>query len=360
MSITPILQFGTSRFLQAHADLFLSEGPGSIGPVTVVQSSGDAGRRGRLAALAAPGGFVVRVQGIDGGNPVSFETRVTSIRRALTTGDDWPEVCRIAAEEAQIILSNTSDSGWTPQPADGGARFDQAMSYPAKLTHLLRARHAAGGRPLQVMPTELIARNGDVLRARVLELAAPLDPALAGWIGREVRFVNSLVDRIVSAPLEPAGAVAEPYALWAIEDCPGLILPCRHPALQVVADLDRAEKLKLHILNLGHTWLVSDWQARGGPESFVRDLMADPAIRARLQSLYTDEVLPGFAARGVTEAPAYVAATLDRFANPFLDHRLSDIAQNHAEKIRRRIGAFLQWSGTDGPQLRALAQMVDP
>ncbi|MBP6735935.1 MAG: mannitol dehydrogenase family protein, partial [Rhodobacteraceae bacterium] len=79
MSITPILQFGTSRFLQAHADLFLSEGPGSIGPVTVVQSSGDAGRRGRLAALAAPGGFVVRVQGIDGGNPVSFETRVTSI-----------------------------------------------------------------------------------------------------------------------------------------------------------------------------------------------------------------------------------------------------------------------------------------
>ena len=88
--------------------------------------------------------------------------------------------------------------------------------------------------------------------------------------------------------------------------------------------------------------------------------MADPAIRARLEALYTDEVLPGFAARGVTEAPTYVAATLDRFANPFLDHRLSDIAQNHAEKIRRRIGAFLKWSGTDGPQLRALAQMVDP
>ena len=360
MSITPILQFGTSRFLQAHADLFLSEGPDALGPVTVVQSSGDARRRGRLASLAAPEGFVVRVQGITDGQPVSFETRVTAIRRALTTAGDWPGVCRIAAEEAEIILSNTSEAGWTPQPADAGAAFDQAMSYPAKLTHLLRARFAAGGRPLQVMPTELIARNGDTLRARVLELAAALDPALADWIGREVRFVNSLVDRIVSAPLEPAGAVAEPYALWAIEDCPGLILPCRHPALQVVADLDRSEKLKLHILNLGHSWLVADWQARGGTESFVRDLMADPAIRSRLLALYADEVLPGFATRGIAEAPAYVAATLDRFANPFLDHRLSDIAQNHAEKIRRRIGAFLQWSGTDGPQLRALAQMVDP
>ena len=52
MSITPILQFGTSRFLQAHVDLFLSEGEAVLGPVTVVQSSGDAGRAGRLAALA--------------------------------------------------------------------------------------------------------------------------------------------------------------------------------------------------------------------------------------------------------------------------------------------------------------------
>lgn len=360
MSITPILQFGTSRFLQAHADLFLSEGPGALGPVTVVQSSGDAGRRGRLAALAAPEGFVVRVQGLMDGQTVSRETRVTSVRRALTTAGDWPEVCSVAVEEASIILSNTSDAGWVAQPQDGAAAFDQAMSYPAKLTHLLRARHAAGGRPVQVMPTELVARNGDTLRARVLALAAALDPALADWVAHEVRFVNSLVDRIVSAPLDPAGAVAEPYALWAIEDCPGLLLPCRHPAVQVVADLDRIEKLKLHILNLGHTWLVADWQARGSRETHVRDLMADPAIRARLQALYADEVLPGFAARGFAEAPAYVAATLDRFANPFLDHRLSDIAQNHAEKIRRRIGAFLDWSGSDGPQLRALAQMVDP
>ncbi|MBN8631187.1 MAG: mannitol dehydrogenase family protein [Rhodobacterales bacterium] len=360
MSITPILQFGTSRFLQAHADLFLSEGPDSLGPVTVVQSSGDAGRRGRLAALAAPEGYVVRVQGIEGGKPVSFETRVTSIRRALATTTDWQEICRIAAEEAEIILSNTSESGWKPQLADGGTTFDQAMSYPAKLTQLLRCRHAAGGRPLQVMPTELIARNGDRLRDRVTELAVALDPALADWIAHEVRFVNSLVDRIVSAPLEPAGAVAEPYALWAIEDCPGLLHPCRHPALKVVADLDRHEKLKLHILNLGHTWLVADWQQRGKRETFVRDLMGDAAIRDRLQALYADEVLPGFIARGMAEAPAYVAATLDRFANPFLDHNLSDIAQNHDEKVRRRIGAFLLWSGTDGPQLRALAMMVDP
>ena len=57
---TPVIQFGTSRFLQAHADLFLSEGTPAVA-VTVVQTSGDPARAGRLAALAA-GVLVVRAR----------------------------------------------------------------------------------------------------------------------------------------------------------------------------------------------------------------------------------------------------------------------------------------------------------
>lgn len=355
MSVTPILQFGTSRFLQAHADLFLSEGQAALGPVTVVQSSGDAGRAGRLAALAQ--GYEVQVQGQENGQPLRRSHHVTSVARTLSTATDWAEICRIGAQEAQIILSNTSEKGLVPQPADGAPDFDQAMSWPAKLTHLLRARHRAGGGAVQVMPTELVAQNGQALRARVLDLARALDRSFADWIEARVTFVNSLVDRIVSAPLEPAGAVAEPYALWAIQDCPGLILPVIHPAVQVVSDLGPIERRKLYILNLGHSWMVSQWLTRGGA-SFVRELLADPAWRAALESLYAEEVLPVFAAAGDDSAPAYVATTLDRFANPFLDHRLSDIAQNHPEKLERRIGAFLNWArdlGQEGrqPRLRA-------
>lgn len=363
---TPILQFGTSRFLQAHADLFISEAlqqGQALGPVTVVQSSGDATRSRRLKALAAPDGFIVRVEGVENGQPVKREVTVTSVRRALSTGTDWPQIAHIAATEAAVILSNTGDSGWKPNPADGNAEFDQDMSYPAKLTHLLRQRHIAGGQPLTVMPTELMPRNGDVLRARVLELAQALDPKLSDWISAQVVFANSIVDRIVSEPLDPAGAVAEPYALWAIEDQPGLTLPCQHPCIQVVADLSRIERLKLHILNLGHSYLVSQWLKAGGAGSpLVREVMADPAARADLGGLYNDEVLPVFSAAGYEGAAAYVATTLDRFANPFLDHRLADIAQNHAEKLHRRIGAFLAWSaelGCTAPQPRlqqALAQ----
>lgn len=363
---TPVLQFGTSRFLQAHVDLFLSEAleaGNAVGPVTVVQSSGDVRRARRLQALAAPEGFIVRIEGIESGHPVQRETRVTSVRRALSTAGDWAEIARIAAREATVLLSNTGDSGWQPQPADTAPVFQQEMSFPAKLTHLLRERHAAGGDPLTVMPTELVVRNGDVLRARVLDLAEALDPALVDWIAREVVFANSLVDRIVSEPLEPAGAVAEPYALWAVEAQPGLMLPCRHRSIEVVPDLGRIERLKLHVLNLGHSYMVATWLASGGAgEPLVREVMADAAARIDLESLYAQEVLPVFAAAGYDEAPAYVASTLDRFANPYLAHRLSDIAQNHAEKLRRRIGLFLEWgvdAGSDVPQPRlkqALAQ----
>lgn len=360
MPITPILQFGTSRFLQAHADLFISEAllrGKAIGPVAIVQSSGDAIRRARLQALAAPGGFAVRVEGIENGEPVSRSVQVTSVARALTTETDWAEIARIAAEEAEVILSNTGDAGWMPSADDSAAEFRQGMSYPAKLTQLLLARFRAGGRGIVIMPTELVARNGEQLKARVLELAGPLDAGLADWVAGRVVFANSLVDRIVSEPLEPAGAVAEPYALWAVEDCPGLVLPCRHPALRVVADLDRIERLKLHILNLGHSYLVANWLLRGGDRAaLVRDEMADPAIRADLDGLYQQEVLPVFAAAGQgDEARNYVATTLDRFSNPFLAHRLSDIAANHAEKVRRRIAAFVDWGealGVTAPQPR--------
>ncbi|MBB2974195.1 hypothetical protein [Mesorhizobium sp. RMAD-H1] len=118
----------------------------------------------------------------------------------------------------------------------------------------------------------------------------------------------------------------------------------------------RIERWKLHIPNLGHSDRVAGWLAEGGAGSpLVRERLADPTVRADLESLYDREVLPVLAAAGNGNTAQYVATTLDCFANPSLAHRLSDIAQNHAEKLRRRIGAFLHWGtalGVAVPQPR--------
>jgi len=359
---TPIIQFGTSRFLQAHVDLFVSEAletGDAIGKITVVQTTGSAERAGRLNALAAPEGFPVIVRGLADGAEIDRTQRVTSVARALSTVGDWDEVKRLIAEEAEILVSNTGDTGYSVQGDD----LDEEVpaSFPGKLLRLLHTRFLAGGKPLTVLPCELISRNGDRLKEIILRLQAERikNTDFASWLSTTVVWGNTLVDRIVSEPLEPAGAVAEPYALWAIENQAGLKLPCNHPSVLLVNDLTPYEKLKLHFLNLGHTVLADIWLKTGRPrDETVKAILRDVDVSAILMDIYETEVILGFAAKGLgREAADYVVLTLDRFRSPFLEHRLADIANHHAEKIVRRIADFRAWSPDVAmPKLAAIAE----
>lgn len=359
-----VLQFGTSRFLQAHADLFLHEARlagQDVPPVVIVQTTGSAQRAGRLKAFANPAGFPVIIRGLESGAPVERHIAVKSVVRGLSAGADWPEVKSLFVNEADFVLSNTGDSGYAVDASEAvlGLETETPLSsFPAKLAQLLHARFVENGRSLTILPCELINRNGPVLKGIVKDFAAKAgaSPAFLDWLERNVVFANTLVDRIVSEALEPAGAVAEPYALWAIESTPGLALPCRHPAIVLAESIEPFERLKLHILNLGHTVLAEIWLREKRPQAeTVKDILADAGVRGRLEKLYRDEVIPGFAAKGMGEAAkAYVATTLERFMNPYLDHRIADIAGNHTLKIERRITAFLEWTGTPAPTLAAI------
>ncbi|MFT4013546.1 MAG: mannitol dehydrogenase family protein [Paracoccus sp. (in: a-proteobacteria)] len=363
-----ILQFGTSRFLQAHVDLFLHEAREAgqdVPPVMVIQGSGPgsggAARAGRVAAFGAPQGYPVIIRGLQDGRPVERRVQVKSVAGGLSVATDWPRILRFFIHEARFVVSNTGDAGYAPHPADAGRGLGAQAplsSFPARLAQLLRARFAAGGAGLVILPCELVQGNGPVLRGLVRGIAQAEGgaPEFLDWLDREVIFANTLVDRIVSEPIEPVGAVAEPYALWAVERVPGLVMPCTHPAIQLADSIEPHERLKLHILNLGHSYLAQLWLDGVRPtQETVRQILADPAIRARLDALYADEVLPGFAARGLgDQARAYVDATMARFLNPFLAHRISDISDNHALKVRRRMRAFLDWAGTPAPVLAAI------
>lgn len=366
-----IVQFGTSRFLQAHVDLFASQARDAgqaVPPITIVQTTGDAERARRLAAFADPEGFPVILRGIEAGKVVDQTLRVRSVTGGISAVADWPALVALVAGPAQVLVSNTGDTGYHVSLEDRSrpAAGQVPGGFVPKLTALLHARWQGGGAPLTLLPCELVPRNGDVLRGVVLDLARDwgLEPGFAAWLERCL-WISTLVDRIVSTPLEPAGAVAEPYALWAVERQPGLVMPFTHPQLVLTDDLERFERLKLHILNLGHTWLAQEWHEAGAdPALTVRAMMEDGVTLSALRTLYAQEVVPGFAIRGLgKEAEAYVETTLDRFANPYLDHRLADIYSHHHAKIERRVIGFIDWVRAETPdlslpRLEALAHTV--
>jgi len=348
-----ITQFGTSRFLQAHADLFVHEARQAgqdIGPITIVKTTRGGARDGRVRAFGAPGGYPVRIRGFDGGRRVDETRRITSVVRALEAHADWIELIEIFSKSTDIVFSNAGDGGYLLDPEDAKRRpaaGDVPGSFPAKLLALLVHRHERGGTPLLVLPCELVSGNGRVLRGLLGDLADQWGESaeFKGWLARDVTICDTLVDRIVSEAIEPIGAVAEPYALWAIQREPDLIEPFRHPNVVYTDDLEPYLRLKLHILNLGHTYIADIWRREARPaQETVREIVADPRIRARLMSLFDDEILPGFAARGLgPQAQAYRDATIERFDNPFLDHRIADIFENQGVKVDRRAKAFVSW-----------------
>src|SRR5690349_5468076 len=319
-----IIQFGTSRFLQAHADLFVHQARlagQDIGPIAVVKTTSGGDRAGRIAVLKSGRPYPVRIRGLESGKTIDETIEVASIDRAYEADVEWPAVAHCFAEEAEIAISNVAERGYELLPGD--AAHDYAgnkapPSFPAKVLALLLARHRAGGKPLLFLPTELVSNNGRVLSGILQDLAKTTGQSAAfrDWMAQSVTFPDTLVDRIVAQPIEPIGAVAEPYALWAIRK--GSFEFLDHRDVRLVDDLEPYARLKLHILNLGHTVLAESWMKRGAPaDEMVKQIIDGTDDAKALMEIYWNEVLPGFQRRGMgEEAQLYVATTLERFRNP--------------------------------------------
>ncbi len=338
------LQFGTGKFLRCFADLFihqLNQTGRPVGRIVAVQSTGSE----RAARLNRQGGrFHVAVRGLRGGRRVDHVHEVTSVSRALAAGDDWPGVLDFARSESlRTVISNTTEAGYAlddrDRPGDCPPR-----SFPAKLLAVLAARFEAGLSGLTILPCELLESNGRRLRHLVLDQAARWDVSaeLAGWIESECWWQDTLVDRIVSAaadddPLlagDPLSAVAEPFASWLIEGKPRIGPLADHPAVECVDRLGPYHLRKVRILNGAHTALV----AKALPLGFatVRQAVLDPGIAGWLDGLLFEEIVPTL--EGRTARPeAFARDVLERFRNPFLAHRLADIALHHEIKLKTRL-----------------------
>src|SRR5271170_731694 len=116
----PILQFGASRFLQAHVDLFVSEAlprGEAMGHVAVAGTTGSPESRRRIAAFAAGKPYPVRVKGLSEGVVVDETVEVRSVGAGIDAVTQWDDLERLFIA-ARCAVSNTADRGYETNSDD--------------------------------------------------------------------------------------------------------------------------------------------------------------------------------------------------------------------------------------------------
>lgn len=301
------------------------------------------------------------------------------VRRTLTLPLDPEAVIAALGDRATHIVTLTiTEKGyclgadgldWShPDIVHDLADPERPVSALGVLVAGLARRHQAGGMPLTVISCDNLSDNGPRLAAATLALAERHDPALARWIAASVAFPETMVDSIVPAsdPVSRARADAvlglqdhasvqrERFAQWVIEDKFAGPRPAWDKVgVEIVAAVEPYRRLKLHVLNACHSALAYLGLPRG--HVFVRQAIADADLAGFLDRLIAEEVAPALAGLPV---PAYWVSTRARFANPAVDHRLDQIAQDGPFKLAQRVFPLLAANHRAGLPAAHLAAIV--
>ncbi|MET3615581.1 mannitol 2-dehydrogenase [Rhizobium aquaticum] len=251
-----------------------------------------------------------------------------------------PLIAAMSRPEIRIVSLTVTEGGYFIDPATG--RFDpdeaeirhDAQNPSAPVTAFgaivaaLRNRRAAGYAPFTVMSCDNLPGNGQVTRSAVVGLAALSDRDLAGWIDAQVAFPNAMVDRITPATGDRERGIAaelgiedrvpvtcEPFRQWVIEDrFPAGRPPFENVGVTFSDHVHAFEVMKIRILNGGHAIIAYPGGLKG--IEFVHQAMADPNIRAFLERIETDEILPIVPPVPGQDLDAYKDLIVARFSNP--------------------------------------------
>lgn len=354
-----IIQFGTGRFSRAFVDYFIhhaNEQGLFDGSVVCVQSTGVE----RARSLNKQNGrFNVWLRGFEDGETVDTLEMITSISRVLAAREEWDRVLECAHNpEIRTLISIVSELGLVLDTSD---RIDASppQSFAGKLTAFLFERAKAFGfsedAGMVILSCELVENNGDVLKRLVLDLSRiwELDSTFVDWVDAANIFCNTIVDRIVTGTPsardlaicnarlgydDPMVTVAEPYRLWAIEGRE--TLRERIPFVDVddriviTEDIKPFRERKLRLLNGGHT-LAAPLGILLGNET-VLDHMQHRVTGPLVEELLREEIGPTVPVEEDTTGP-FIDEILERWRNPFLNHKLRDIAWQSTSKMKYRV-----------------------
>ncbi|MGI6355349.1 MAG: tagaturonate reductase [Lentisphaerae bacterium] len=353
-----VLQFGEGNFLRAFIDWMiqrLNQKTDFNGQVRIIQPL----PHGMADQINAQGGlYTLILRGIDNGKPVENREIIDVVNDCINPYTHWSEAVQLACSpDLRFVFSNTTEAGIEFKPESYTPEKCQ-NTFPAKLTSLLYARFQAvkgdRQRGLIIIPCELIDHNGSTLKECIRQYAAlwQLPAAFTAWLDQACLFVNTLVDRIVAGyPRAEAARLeaelgyqdklidcGEIFHLFVIEGPASLEdeLPFAKAGLNVIFTDNQApyRTRKVRFLNGAHTASVLAAILDG--LTFVDEMMADRIFGAFVARAINHDIFPTVNLPD-DEKRSFADSVLERFRNPYAQHRLLSISLNSVSKWKVRV-----------------------
>ncbi len=380
---TGVVHIGVGGFHRAHQAMYLDAlmragRAMEYGICGVGLLPGDA--RMRDALRAQDGLYTLVLKHPDG----TLEPRVIgSITEYLFAPDDPEAVVEKMADPATRIVSLTvTEGGYSTDPVTGEFAPGPAVladlepgSTPSTtfglLTEALVRRRARGLAPFTVMSCDNLQGNGHLAQRVFTAFATLRDAELGAWVGSEVAFPNSMVDRITPATTpEDVGlvaerfgiddawpVVAEPFAQWALEDrFTSGRPPLEEVGVQVVDDVEPYELMKLRLLNASHQALCYVGHLAG--YRLVHEVCQDAVFAEFLLAYMDAEATPTLQPVPGVDLTDYKHTLIERFSNPGVRDTVARLCADSSDRIPTWLLPVVRANLASGGPVRLSAAVV--
>jgi fructuronate reductase len=353
-----IVHVGFGAFHRAHQSVYTQDaivrsGDQSWGIVAVAPRS-----RATVDALVAQDGFYTVLTRDD----AERRARILGVHMAPLhlPSDPAGVMDALARPDTRVVTLTVTEKAYTTP----SSVIDLVVSGLQR-----RARHAA---PVTVLCCDNLRANGVAVERLVTDQVAllpePECQRTLDYLDGSVTFPSTVVDRIVPATTpddlrdvaeligarDEVAVIAEPYSQWVIEDrfAAGRP-PWESVGATLTADVSGYEHLKLRLVNAPHSALAYLGLLRG--HRMIAESVRDDAVRAVVQRLVTDELMPTVAPPEGLDPAQYAEDVLQRFSNSALRYTTRQVAMDGSRKLPERLAVVVQERWEQGqPSPRAL------
>lgn len=266
---------------------------------------------------------------------------------------------RMAAAECAMISLTVTEGGYFIEDATGrflsesvDVRHDLEhpetpvtwLGYVAKAAE---RRRALGRGPFTLLSCDNLQSNGAIARRALMAFAELHGGGLPQWIERNVTFPCSMVDRITPRTtaenraliqerfgvVDHTPVVCESFRQWVLGDDFAAERPAfEHVGAEMTNDVAPYEKMKMRILNGGHSTLgyFADLLGIG----FIHEAASDAQLRQLLVA-YMNEVKPVVPRLPRVDLEQYAATVVRRFSNTAIRDQVSRICSEGCAKVAK-------------------------